>query len=259
MPYPSEGADEWPDPLRDEHVAFPDAPAPHPTGPSLPDSAWAPTARTSPVGAPPSGPPPTAEPASPSPSWAPGRRAPTANRRRRVLRVLVVMWIGFAVFGSHDYHSSYAGSSTSIEMGGGMGGGLGAADGHDPSVVLPVNTDVEPLPAKVQQFRVEVASPKGEVTVAQSTRLASSTHVAAGSWTGDVTPSAGYPAPEGPANQQSSEGPVSPEVSGIVTATAADATSTVQCRVYADDALVLIATGPGTVTCRVPAVDAAAG
>ncbi|MDN5764530.1 MAG: hypothetical protein L0H96_04345 [Humibacillus sp.] len=260
MPYPSEGADEWPDPLHDEHVAFPDALAPHPAGPPLPDSAWAPAARTSPVGAPPSGPAPTAEPASPAPSWAPGRRAPTPNRRRRVLRTLVVVWIGFAVFGNHDYHSSDSSSGTSVEMGGGMGSGLGApADGHDPSVVLPVNTGVEPLPAEVQQFRVEVASPKGEVTVAQSTRRASAKQVATGSWTGDVTPSAGYPAPQGPVGQQSSEGPVNPKVSGIVTATAADATSIVQCRVYADDELVLIATGPGTVTCRVPAVDGATG
>ncbi len=263
MPYPTEGAAERPDPLRDQHVAFPDAPAPQPAGPSLPSSAWASAARTSPVGAPPSGRPPTAGPAPSSPAWAPGRGEPTPNRRRRVLRALVVVWIGFAVFGSHDYHSSYASGGTGIVMGGGMGGGsngFGArADGHDPSAVLPVDTGVEPLPAAGRQFRGEGASQNGKVTVARSTKLASADKVVAGSWTGDVAPSAGYTAPDGPANQQSSQGPVSPKVSGIVTATAADSTSTVQCRVYADDVLVLIATGPGTVTCRVPAVDASAG
>lgn len=258
MPYPTEGADERPDPLRDQHVAFPDAPGPQPSGPSLPRSAWAPSARTSPVGAPPSLSASTAEPAPPSPAWVPGRRAPTPNRRRRVLRTLVVVWIGFAVFGNHNYHSSDSGGDggTGIVMG---AGGNVPGDGHDPSVVLPVDTGLQPLPAAVQQFRVEVAGQNAKVTVARSPRLVSADQVVSGSWTGDVTPSAGYTPPEGPANQQYSEGPVGPKVSGIVTATAADSASTVQCRVYADDVLVLMATGPGTVTCRVPAVDGAAG
>ena len=114
------------------------------------------------------------------------------------------------------------------------------------------------MPPGVQQFRVEVASTAAEVTVTRSTQLGSAKPVVAGSWAGDVTPEAGYAAPASPAGQQSSSGAVGPKVSGIVTATAVDS-NTVQCRVYADDVLVLMSTGPGTVTCRVPAVDGTGG
>lgn len=165
----------------------------------------------------------------------------------------------FGVFGHHDPQPVGSSGGGSIEMGSGGFGPDVPADGHDASALLPVATGVESLPATVQQFRVEVASPNGKVTVTRSTKLAAVDEVVAGSWTGDVTPSAGYTAPAGNAGEQSSKGPVGPTVSGIVTATASDSTSTVQCRVYADDVLVLMSTGPGTVTCRVPAVDGNGG
>lgn len=266
MSYPAAGADERPDPLHDQHVSFPDAPATHPAGPSLPDSAWAPTARTSPVGgAPPSGPPTTAPP-GPPPGWVPGRRAPSPPRRRRVLGAIVVVWICFGAFGNHgsDSHgpgdSGRSGHGPGYNMGSGSGEPGLLTDGHDPAAVLPVATGVGVVPSGVQQFRVEVAS-TADVTVTRSTQRGSDEPVVADSWAGDVTPEAGYPAPVGPTGQQSSKGPVGPTVSGIVTATttASERTSTVQCRVYADDVLVLMSTGPGTVTCRVPAVDGAAG
>ena len=252
MSHPTEGAAERPDPLRDQHVAFPD-------GPSLPSSAWAPTARNTPLGAPPAGLPPTGEPTLPPAGWAPGRRGPTPPRRRRVLGTIVVVWICFGVFGNHDDHSSGSSGGTGIEMGSGGYGSDVPADGHDPSTLLPVNTAVSAMPPGVQRFLVEVASRSTQVTVTRSAQSGSFEQPTPGSWTGDVVPTAGYAAPVGPAGQQSSQGPVGPTVSGIVTATAADNASTVQCRVYADDVLVLMSTGPGTVTCRVPAVEGANG
>ena len=255
MPYPTEGAAERPDPLSDHHVAFPDAPAPQPAGPSLPSSAWAPAARTSPVGAPPSGPPPTAEPALPPPAWTPGRRGPTPPRRRRVLGTIVVVWICFGVFGNHDNHSSYSSSGTGVAMG---GGGY-EADGHNPLAVLPGDTAISAIPPGVTSFRVEVASESTQVTVTQSPKVAAAREAVDGSWNGEVVPTAGYAAPFGATGQQSSKGPVSPKVSGIVTATSEDSASMVQCRVYADEVLVLMSTGPGSVTCRVPAVDSTNG
>ncbi len=170
-----------------------------------------------------------------------------------------MVWICFGAFGNHDHQSSGSSGSGSIGTSAGSNGPDLRDDGHDASALLPVSTGVESLPAAVQQFRVEVASPNGKVTVTRSTKLAAVDEVVAGSWTGDVTPSAGYTAPAGNAGEQSSKGPVGPTVSGIVTATASDSASTVQCRVYADGALVLMSTGPGTVTCRVPAVDENAG
>ncbi len=172
-----------------------------------------------------------------------------------MLGTIVVVWILFGVFGNHDNHSSYSSSGTGIEMG---GGGYGT-DGHNPYAVLPVDTAVGPMPTGVQSFIVEVASESTQVTVTQSPKPAPASEAVAGSWTGEVVPTAGYTAPISPTGQQSSQGPVSPKVSGIVTATATNSASTVQCRVYANDVLVLMSTGPGTVTCRVPAVDSANG
>ncbi|MEO5743978.1 MAG: hypothetical protein ABIQ53_05225 [Terracoccus sp.] len=252
MPYPIEGAGERPDPLRDHHVAFPDAPAPQPAGPSLPSSAWAPAARTSRVGAPPSGTPPTAEPAPPPPGRSTGRRGPSSPRRRRVLGTIVVVWICFGVFGNHDNHLSYSSGGTGIEMG-------GAGYGADASGLLPEDTAVSAMPPGVQRFLVKVASESTQVRVTRSTQSGPVEEPTPGSWTGEVVPTAGYAAPFGPAGQQSSQGPVSPKVSGIVTATTDDSASTVQCRVYANDVLVLMSTGPGTVTCRVPAIKSANG
>lgn len=171
----------------------------------------------------------------------------------------MVVWICFGVFGNHGSQPSGSSDRGSIEMGSGVVGPDVPADGQDASALLPVATDVEALPATVQQFRVEVATQGGEVTVSTSTKLNVDDAVVTGSWTGDVTPGAGYTAPAANAGEQSTKGPLGPTVSGIVTATSADSTSTVQCRVYADDVLVLMSTGPGTVTCRVPAVDGNGG
>ncbi|MEO6998268.1 MAG: hypothetical protein ABI112_09315 [Terracoccus sp.] len=259
MSHPTEEPDERPDPLRDQHVAFPGAPAPRPTGPPLPDSAWAPAARTSLPGPPPSGPSrPSPAPEPAPPGWAPGRRGPTPPRRRRVLGAIVVVWICFGVFGNHDYQSSGS-SGTGTEMGSGGYGPDAPADGHDPSALLPVGTDVGTVPSGVRQFRIEVASTGDRMIVNQATQRGSGKAGALSSWSGDIEAGAGYAAPVGTVGEQSSKGPDTPKVSGIVTATAADSTSTLQCRVYANDVLVLISTGPGTVTCRVPAVDGASG
>ena len=173
-----------------------------------------------------------------------------------MLRTIVVVWICFAVFGNHDDGSSDVSGGTGIEMG---GGGYLPADGHDSSALLPVGTGVGAVPAGVRQFRVEVASTGDRMKVNQTTQLVSADEGASGSWSGAIEAGVGYPAPVEPTGQQSSQGPVSPKVSGIVTATAADSTSTVQCRVYANDVLVLMSTGPGTVTCRVPAIERTGG
>ncbi|OFE17489.1 hypothetical protein BA895_15960 [Humibacillus sp. DSM 29435] len=172
-----------------------------------------------------------------------------------MLRTLVVVWIGFAVFGNHDQHSSdsVGDGGTGIVMG---AGGNVPGDGHDPTALLPTGTDVGATPTGVRQFRVEVASTDDLVNVTQKSASGDFEQGTPGSWSGDIDANAGYAAAVGPAGAQLSQGPpVSPKVSAIVTAVAKDSTSTVQCRVYADDVLVLMSTGPGTVTCRVPAVD----
>ena len=254
MPGWTDDDDQRPDPLSDRHEAFPEASAPLPTGPPLPDSAWAPSARTAQVGGPPAGPFTAHRP--PAPATAAGY-APT--RRRRWLRTVVVVWLCFAVFGHHDKDSGDS------EAGGGQGGvwGIDApdppADGHDPTVLLPAASAVGTVPAGVIRFRVEVASTDDTVTVSQSSRQGDATTGAPGSWSGDVDAEAGYQARLAPTGRQSTKGPVGPKVSAIVTATAADPSSTVQCRVYADGGLVLMSTGPGAVTCRVPAVTDTAG
>lgn len=161
---------------------------------------------------------------------------------------MVVVWIAFGMFGNHDARTGdhRSGAGTSVEAVSSVASGLIG--------MLPIGSAVGMVQSPVTKFRVEVASDALSVSVTTSTRKGSTEpQKVTPPWQGEVAPDPGYKAAAAPAGDQSTAGATGPTVSGIVTASAPDPASTVQCRVYADNELVLMSTGPGTVTCRVPA------